>query len=187
MAIIGFETNQNALWRATTFPGTRVSLPATQNQAASHSETEFNVNTQWPRFEVFQQDGPNQPHRHAATSQAPNDETALRSARNEFAQRPAWTSLWVAPQNQVYGWTTAALQADPSWQTDTIVLARHAAPYEVFVKHGQDPAAAKMVHVGAVDARSPTEALRLALAQFATDPVAAWWLVPARAILRAER
>ena len=148
---------------------------------------ELNVDTQWPGFEVFGRDGPKQPHRHTASVQAPNAETALRNARDVAAERPEWTNLWVAPQNQVYGWTTAALQADSSWQTDTIVLARQAAPYEVFVKHNPNHSAAQMTHIGSVAARSPTEALRLALAQFAASPVAAWWLIPASAILRAER
>ena len=86
----------------------------------------------------------------------------------------------------MYGWTRAALQADPSWQTETIVLASQATSYEVFVKHDPAPATTEITHVGAVAARSPNEALRLALAQFAASPVVAWWLVPARAILRAE-
>ena len=145
------------------------------------------MDTQWPHFEVFEQDGPDQPHRHTGPAQAPEAETALQTARGVFARRPECTSLWVAPQNQVYVWTSAALQADPSWRTETIVLARLASPYEVFVKHGQDQSGALLTHVGAVEARSPTEALRLAFAQFNTNTVEAWWLVPARAILRSAR
>jgi len=38
-----------------------------------------------------------------------------------------------------------------------------------------------------VEARSPTEALRLALIKFDTRAIEAWWLVPARAVLRAAR
>jgi ring-1,2-phenylacetyl-CoA epoxidase subunit PaaB len=145
------------------------------------------VDTQWPRFEVFEQDGPDQPHRHTGTAPAVDAETALHNARDVFARRPECTSLWVAPQNQVYAWTSAALQADPSWQSDTVVLARSASPYEVFVKDGQRQSDTYVTHVGTVEARSPTEALRLALAQFNTNSVSAWWLVPARAIRSSAR
>ena len=142
------------------------------------------MDTQRPRFELFEQDGPDQPHRHTGTMQAPDAATALQNARDVFVRRPECTSLWVAPQNQVYAWTSAVLQADPSWQTETIVLARSVSPYEVFVQPGEGESGA---HVGTVEARSPTEALRLAFAKFTTGPVDAWWLVPTRAILRSPR
>jgi len=145
------------------------------------------VDTQWPRFEVFEQDGPDQPYRHTGGVRAPDAEKALQEERPVFTRRPECTGFWLAPQTQVYGWTSATLRSDPSWQTDTVALARLATPYEVFAKPATDGPNASPTHIGSVDARSPTEALRLALAKFDAGQVELWWLVPARAIVRATR
>jgi ring-1,2-phenylacetyl-CoA epoxidase subunit PaaB len=145
------------------------------------------MDTQWPRYEVFEQDRPDQPHRSTGAVHAPDPELALQNARDVFVRRPECSSLWVVPENQIYAWTAEALLADPSWQAETVVLARSASPYEVFQKRGQRQSETYVSHVGSVEARSPAEALRLALSQFDTGSVYVWWLVPASAILRSAR
>jgi ring-1,2-phenylacetyl-CoA epoxidase subunit PaaB len=145
------------------------------------------MDTQWPRYEVFEQEGPDQPHRSTGTVHAADPEMALQNARDVFVRRPECSSLWVVPENQVYAWTAEALLADPGWQSETLVLARSASPYEVFQKQSQRQSETYVTHVGSVEARSPVEALRLALALFNTGSVYVWWLVPARAILRSTR
>ena len=145
------------------------------------------MDTQWPRYEVFEQAGTDQPHRNTGSVHAPDPELALQNARDVFVRRPECTSLWVVPVNQIYAWTAEALQVDPSWQTETLMLARSATPYEVFQKQGQRQSQTYVTHVGSVEARSPVEALRLALAEFDAGSVYVWWLVPARAILRSAR
>ena len=145
------------------------------------------MDTQWPRYEVFEQEQPDQPHRNTGAVHAPDAELALQNARDVFARRPEVSSLWVVPANQIYAWTSAALLADPSWQTDTVVLARAASPYEVFQKQTQRQSETYVTHVGTVEARSPSEALRLALDQFDTGTVFVWWVVLARAIQRSTR
>ena len=145
------------------------------------------MDTQWPLFEVFEQDRPDQPARHTGSVRAPDAEQGLQAARQVFERRTECTAVWLVPQTQVYAWTTAALKSDPSWQTDTILLARSASPYDVFARPGAGQPNASPAHVGTVEARSPTEALRLALTRFDTPAIEAWWLVPSRAILRATR
>jgi ring-1,2-phenylacetyl-CoA epoxidase subunit PaaB len=142
------------------------------------------MDTQWPRFEVFEQEQPDQPHRNTGAVHAPDAELALQNARDVFVRRPEVSSLWVVPENQIYAWTSEALLADPSWQSETVVLARSASPYEVFQKQSQRQSETYVTHVGTVEARSPAEALRQALAKFDTGSVFVWWVVLARTIRR---
>ena len=142
------------------------------------------MDTQWPRFEVFEQERPGQPHRNIGAVHAPDLEMALQNARDVFGRRPECSSLWVAPENQIYSWTAEALLVDPGWQSETLVLALSAAPYEVFQKQSQRQADTYVTHVGQVAARSPAEALRLAIAEHGVGRVYVWWVVPAHAILR---
>src|SRR3989337_1551974 len=51
--------------------------------------------TQWPRYEVFQQEAPDRPHRHAGSVHAPDAEIALLNGRDVFVRRPACSRLWV--------------------------------------------------------------------------------------------
>ena len=149
--------------------------------------TEHTLDTQWPLFEVFEQDGADQPARHTGNVRAPDADQALEKARQVFERRSECMAVWLAPQTQVSAWTTAALKSDPSWQTDTVVLARSASPYEVFARLEAGQPNAGPTHIGRVVARSPTEALRLALTKFDPRAVEGWWLVPALAVLRASR
>jgi ring-1,2-phenylacetyl-CoA epoxidase subunit PaaB len=57
--------------------------------------------TQWPRYEVFEQERPGQPHRNAGAVHAPDPEIALQNARDVFVRRPDSHSLWVAPADQI--------------------------------------------------------------------------------------
>jgi ring-1,2-phenylacetyl-CoA epoxidase subunit PaaB len=142
------------------------------------------MDTQWPSYEVFEQERPGQPHRNTGAVHAPDSEMALQNARDVFVRRPDCSSLWVVPANQIYSRTAEALLADPAWQSETLVLAWSTAPYEVFQKQSQRQAETYVTHVGQVAARSPAEALRQARSEFDTGSVYVWWVVPARAILR---
>jgi ring-1,2-phenylacetyl-CoA epoxidase subunit PaaB len=142
------------------------------------------MDTQWPRYEVFEQEQPGQPHRNTGAVHAPDPELALQNARDVFVRRPEVSSLWVVPESQIYTWTSEALLADLSWQTETVGLARSVSPYEVFQKQTQRQSETYVTHVGTVEARSPSEALRQALARFDSGSVFVWWVVLDRAILR---
>ena len=144
------------------------------------------MDTQWPRYEVFEQERPGQPHRNTGAVHAPDAEIALQNARDVFVRRPECASLWVVPEDQIYAWTAERLQAERDWQTEAPRQSVRPAQYEVFCKKGQRQAETFVTHVGQVTARAPAEALREAMAQFGRDGVYVWWLVPAAAIVRSE-
>jgi ring-1,2-phenylacetyl-CoA epoxidase subunit PaaB len=144
--------------------------------------------TQWPRFEVFQQDRAGRPHRNIGTVHAPDVEMALLNARDVFARRPATVSLWIVPSTAVYARTAEELVEDSSWQEAT---PDHDAPletYYVFRKRSQRRAMSFVVYSGTVNADRPAAALAEAVNAF-DDPDQAtfvWWVCPERAILRSE-
>ena len=47
------------------------------------------TDTQWPLYEVFEQERPGQPHRNAGAVHAPDPELALQNARDVFVRRYA--------------------------------------------------------------------------------------------------
>jgi len=144
------------------------------------------MDSQWPRYEVFEQERPDQPHRNTGSVHAPDAELALQNARDVFVRRPECCSLWVVPESQIYSWTAESLQADPGWEAETIMLMLAPAPFEIFKKQSQRQSETYVTHVGQVSARTPVEALRQALAQFGTGEAYVWWVVPGRAILRSQ-
>jgi len=135
--------------------------------------------TQWPRFEVFHQEDPEQPHRHAGSVHAPDGEMALLNARDVFVRRPECSSLWVAPAVAVDGGTAEELAArnlaEPS--------AGPPADYLVFAKlEPRDT----LTHLGEVRASSTDQALGMAAQLCAPNRPHVLWVVPAGQVRRSE-
>jgi ring-1,2-phenylacetyl-CoA epoxidase subunit PaaB len=139
--------------------------------------------TQWLRYEVFEKERPDLPHRNAGSVHAPDDEMALENARDVFVRRPNCLSLWVAPSNQIFAKTAEELAADSAWRDTPL---KQNETYLVFNKQGQRNAETFVSHVGEVDARSPQEALSKALEKFSRENVFVWWVCPSRAVTRSE-
>ena len=142
--------------------------------------------TQWPRWEVFKQDEPGQPHRSLGTIHAPDAEMALLNARDVHVRRPACASLWVAPADSITSVTAEELAANADWLSTPESTNAKAETYLIFQKTSQRRAMTFVTHAGEVEARSPQEALRLALEQFGSKDVFVWWACPASAITRSE-
>ncbi len=138
------------------------------------------MDTQWPRFEVFEQERPGQPHRNAGSIHAPDIEMALLNARDVFVRRPACLSLWVVPASAVYSQTAEQLAV----QAPDTAPEGAAETFQVFNKPTQRQAETFVAHVGAVEARTPAEAVRQAQSRFGSDAAYVWWAVPEAAILR---
>ena len=142
--------------------------------------------TQWPRFEVFKQDSAKKAHEAVGSVHAPDAEVALLSARNVFVRRPKAVSLWVAPAEAIFSMTAQELEENPSWQEEEITEAQPTQPYAVFRKSSQRRGMTFVDHIGEVEAQSPKQALRQAIATFTDQPAWVWWIVPQSAISQSD-
>lgn len=141
------------------------------------------MDTQWPRYVVFQQDAPGAPYHDDGSVHAPDAELALLNARDVFTRRPSCIGLWIVRADRIFARTAEELAADPAW-ADQPSSSGEAEPYTVFQKRDH-----KGVHasVGELLAASPEDALRQALRQFADARVLVWWVCATRAITRSSR
>jgi len=138
--------------------------------------------TQWPRFEVFQQEQPGRPHLGAGSVHAPDAELALLNARDVFVRRPPCVSLWVVPADAITGITAEAVTAG-EWPESPETPGGPEEPYLVFLKR---LARGTHEHAGEVLAGSPVEALRLAVDQAGAAPGLVYWVCPRRSLLASE-
>ena len=141
------------------------------------------MDTQWPRYIVFQQDEPGAPYHYDGSVHAPDAELALLNARDVFTRRPDCIGLWVVRADRIFARTAEELSADPGWHDRPEPPGKIEA-YTVFQKRDH-----KGVHAsaGEVEAASPEGALRRALEAFPDDQVIVWWVCPSDAITRSSR
>lgn len=140
--------------------------------------------TQWPRFEVFKQDKPDQPHRNVGSVHAADAEMALMNARDVFARRPACHSLWVVPADVLFSQTAEELAAGfdvSSAEADAADVS-----YAVFNKPTHRPGMTYVDYLGDVQAPSPDVALVRGRETFGTDEPVAWWVCPRTAIHQSD-
>ena len=57
--------------------------------------------TQWRVFEVFHQQSRGEPHVHVGSVHAPDAETALILAKEQFSRRQACVNIWVVPAEAI--------------------------------------------------------------------------------------
>ncbi len=57
--------------------------------------------TQWRIFEVFHQQARGEPHVHVGAVHAPDAETAIVLAKEQFSRRQACVNLWVVPAEAI--------------------------------------------------------------------------------------
>jgi ring-1,2-phenylacetyl-CoA epoxidase subunit PaaB len=138
--------------------------------------------TQWPRFEVFQQERESRPHQNVGSVHAVDIETAIQNARDVFVRRPQALSLWVVPAEAIFSKTAQEIEADPAWLEAAGEPGEGAERYYVYQKSGQRRAMVFVTHVGEVMADSAEQALRRALQTFSHDDVYVWWVCPASAV-----
>lgn len=142
------------------------------------------MDSQWIKYQVFEKERADLPHRNAGSVHAPDGEMALENARDVFVRRPACLSLWVVPEGAIYARTVQELgRAEP--QADAGSDAPRTT-YLVFQKQGQVARETYVVHVGQVEAASPQAALAAARETFSAKDVFVWWVVPERAVIKSE-
>lgn len=144
--------------------------------------------TQWPRYEVFEQEKKGRPHQNAGSVHAPDGEMAMQNARDVFVRRPDCFSIWVVPAGAIYARTAQELAEDPSWRSAALVMngSPPAEAYYVFQKQSQRRAMTYVTHVGEVEARTPAEALLRAVETFGEDKAFVWWVCPVRVVVRSQ-
>ncbi len=59
------------------------------------------METTWRVYEVFHQQARGEPHVHVGSVHAPDDETALLLAKEQFARRQACVNLWVVAEDAI--------------------------------------------------------------------------------------
>ncbi|MFC4456688.1 phenylacetic acid degradation protein [Deinococcus sonorensis] len=135
--------------------------------------------TQWPRWEVFKQDGPGKRHQAVGSVHAADPQHALYTARSVFARRPAAVSLWVALAQDIHAITLEQRQAGATLPGTP----GPAQPYRVFGKASQRRAMTFVDDLGTVEAASPQAALEQACERYGDD-LLVWWVVPEPALHR---
>ncbi len=61
------------------------------------------MDTQWRVFEVFHQQTRGEPHVHVGAIHAPDSESAIVMAKEQYGRRQACVSLWVVPSDSIVG------------------------------------------------------------------------------------
>ena len=67
--------------------------------------------TQWARYQVFEQAGADAPHTGAGSIHAADDEMALLTARDVFVRRPECVSQWIVRADRILERTAEELAA----------------------------------------------------------------------------
>lgn len=146
--------------------------------------------TQWPRFEVFQQSREDAPFHNVGSVHAPDEEMALQNARDVFVRRPQTLRLWVVPANRILARTRQQLEEDDSLREEGAAgrdeIVAEDAPlkqYHVFRKTSQRRSMNFVTHAGEVEAPTSVQALAKAVEQFGDNTAYVWWIVPAAAVV----
>ena len=136
------------------------------------------MDTQWPRFMVFQQSEPDEPFVHNGTVHAPDIEMALLNARDVFYRRPKAVSMWVVSAESIFSVTQEEQQ-----RKDWMPNAENAGveqEFHVFAKFTQQ---GQCEQLGTVSANSHEAAMQLAIETYKDKQALWWWVFPADVVL----
>jgi ring-1,2-phenylacetyl-CoA epoxidase subunit PaaB len=138
--------------------------------------------TQWPRFEVFQQASPGSPFENAGSVHAPDAEIALQNARDVFVRRPQTVSLWVVPAAHILMTTREELASSAGSLEHGAADDGPVQTYYVFAKSSQRRSMTYVTYHDEVEATTAHDALAKTLQRESNDGVHVWWIVPAAAV-----
>ncbi|MDX1687033.1 MAG: hypothetical protein R3248_03535 [Candidatus Promineifilaceae bacterium] len=152
----------------------------------SDTRPDHSRDTQWPRFEVFQQSREGAPFHNVGSVHAPDEEMALQNARDVFVRRPKTVRLWVVPARQIFTRTGEEVEDDPAWREEMVAEDVPPKQYHVFRKTSQRRSMNFVVHAGEVEAATPVQALEKAIERYGDETVYVWWIVPAAAVVASD-
>lgn len=142
--------------------------------------------TQWPRFEVFQQSRPGAPYASVGSVHAPDAEMAMQNARDVFVRRPQTVGLWVVPAEAIISRTRQQLHEMPLPRTQTGESSEPLRTFHLFSKTSQRRSMTYVTHVAELQAGSAEEALAIVLERDDETTAFVWWVVPDEAIVRSH-
>jgi ring-1,2-phenylacetyl-CoA epoxidase subunit PaaB len=141
------------------------------------------TDTQWPRYEVFQQDKKGRPHRNVGSVHAVDAEMALQNARDVFVRRPQTVNLWVVPTSAIIAKSSQEIDSDPALQEITEYSTRAEQSFMIFSKTTQRQSMTYVTYAGKVEASSPMTALHIAVDRFGDQDTYVWWVCPEEAVI----
>lgn len=144
------------------------------------------ADTQWPRFEIFQQARPDSPFENVGSVHAPDAEMALQNARDVFVRRPQTASLWVVPASAILTMTREELS---SAKVQLQLGPAEPAPektYYIFTKTSQKRSMTFVTYRSEVEAASAWHALEQTMQNDGATDTYVWWVVPALAVTRSR-
>lgn len=142
--------------------------------------------TQWARYEVFQQTRPDSPFANVGSVHAADPEIALQNARDVFVRRPQTHRLWVVPAEEILMRSAEELERERELQPQE-GNATGKRRFHIFQKKSQRRSMTYVTQSGEVQAPSASDALRMALQQFDDGtPTYVWWIVPADAVVSSQ-
>lgn len=141
--------------------------------------------TQWPRYEVFEQPADGAAFEHAGSVHAPDAEMALLIGRDIFGRRPERTAMWLVRDTAIFSCTREQLETrahpSPGSSGDLEI------EFHVFAKRKHK---GTFIQLGRVSAGSAEAALQQALAAHPERrgwaDVLAWWIFPESAVVRSD-
>ncbi len=143
--------------------------------------------TQWPRYEVFQQARANQPLRNVGSVHAPDDELALLIARDVFVRRPDCHDLWVVHSDDILSRTAQELETTPPSSEHGSTESSAPSRFHVFQKRSQAGVETFVEYVGEVEADSSMHALAVAIKNWHDKTAYVWWIFPESAVTRNDQ
>lgn len=143
--------------------------------------------TQWPRFEVFQQTREDAPFANVGAVHAPDAEMALQNARDVFVRRPETHRLWVVPASAILMRTAQELAQVPRSPAEDLAQDEPPRRFYVFRKTSQRRSMSYVTQAGEVTAHTPLQALHAARDRFDDGEEAyVWWIVPADRVVASD-
>ena len=140
------------------------------------------TDTQWPRYEVFQQDKEGRPHRNVGSVHAVDAEMALQNARDVFVRRPQTVNLWVVLASAVIAKSRQEIDSDPAFQEKTEYSSGSEQSFLIFRKTTHRQSMTYVSYAGKIAAASPMTALHIAVDRFGDQETYVWWVCPEEAV-----
>lgn len=139
------------------------------------------VDTQWPRYMVFQKMDENKRFVHNGTVHAPDMEIALLNGRDVFGRRPFAVAMYVVGADVIFSKTVEEIEA--GWGEDVKVVDESGGTYLVYGKLNHQ---SQCEQLGEVEAATDLQAMKKANRTFTDERVWMWWVFPKAAVLSSK-